>query len=298
VRCLAFALVVFLALRLRQEWRRSPADFSNANVAVLAMAAITSLLAVVAYGAVWPFILRRIDAPVPGDSVRIFLQGQLGKYVPGSVWQYAGRIGLAKSRGVTVRATTISLGVEVAASSAAAAIVGLFVLPTALAIILALGLATLVAMLRLAHDRSSLLLDPLLRATRHIVPVSIGDLRPALRVVPAAAALYVVVWCVYGLAFWLTARALFPIPTSDAAYFTATFALGWLAGMVAVFAPGGIGVREAVLAGLLAPRVGHTEAIVIAAASRILLTAADLLGGGVALALSRLGPRRVGPAPN
>ena len=54
--------------------------------------------------------------------------------------------------------------------------------------------------------------------------------------------------------------------------------------MVVVFAPGGIGVREAVLVALLAPRVGHTDAIVVAAASRILLTRADLVGGGGALA--------------
>jgi len=52
-----------------------------------------------------------------------------------------------------------------------------------------------------------------------------------------------------------------------------------------------------VLVALLAPRVGHTEAIVVAGGSRILLTGADLVGGGVAFALSSLRPRRTVSLP-
>jgi len=297
VRLAALALVALLALRLRQLWQETPADLSAVDTPVIAIAAIMSLAAVVAYGSVWPFILRQIGAPVPSGSIRLFLQSQLGKYLPGSVWHYAGRVGLARSRGVAVRSTLISLGVEVGASALAAVIVGLFVLPIALAALLAVAVAVAVALIGLAPARApERLLDPLIRVIRRIVPLSVVDMRQAVRALPAATALYIPVWAVYGVAFWLTARALFPIPTTDIVFFTAAFALGWLAGMIVVFAPGGIGVREAVLVGLLAPRVGHAEAIVIAGASRLLLTAADLLGGGAAFALARLQLGRAGAA--
>jgi len=297
VRLAALALVAFLALRLRQLWQQSPVDLSAADTSILAIAGIMSLVAVVAYGSVWPFILRQIGAPIPSGAVRLFLQSQLGKYLPGSVWHYAGRIGLARTRGVAVRSTLVSLGVEVGASALAAVIVGLFVLPLTLAAPLAFAVAAAVAVIGLAPGRTpQRLFDPLIRVTRRIVPVSVVDMRQALRALPPATALYVPVWALYGVAFWLVARALFPIPTTDIVFFTAAFALGWLAGMLVVFAPGGIGVREAVLVGLLAPRVGHAEAIVIAGASRILLTAADLVGGGAALALSRLQLGRVSAA--
>ena len=289
VRLAVLALVVFLVLRLRQLWQKSPVDLTAADASVLAIAAIMSLAAVLAYGSVWPFILRQIGAPIPSGSIGLFLQSQLGKYVPGSVWHYAGRVGLARSRGVAVRSTLVSLGVEVGASALAAVIVGLFVLPIAIAVPLAIAVAIAVAVIGLAPGRTpGRLLDPLIRVVRRIVPLSVVDMRQALRAMPAATALYIPVWAVYGVAFWLTARALFPVPTTEIVFFTAAFALGWLAGMVVVFAPGGIGVREAVLVGLLAPRVGHAEAIVIAGASRLLLTAADLLGGGAAFALTRL----------
>src|SRR5439155_145200 len=290
MRLVALALVAVLAVRLRQLWRDNPADLSHANAAALVLAAVFSLVAVIGYGSVWPFILRRIDAPVPSDSVRIFLQSQLGKYVPGSVWQYAGRVGLAKARGVSARLTMISLGVEVGASALAAAVVGLFVLPLSIALPIALALGAAAAVLSLARAGvPRRLAAAAARAVHRIVPLSPADLGAALRASPPVTALFFPVWAAYGLAFWLTARALFPVPASDGLYFAAAFALGWLAGMVAVFAPGGIGVREAVLVGLLGPRVGHAEAIVIAGMSRILLTGADLVGGGAALALGRLG---------
>ena len=121
---------------------------STANTSILAIAAIVSLVAVVAYGSVWPYILRRIGAPVPRDSIRLFLQSQLGKYLPGSVWHYAGARRARALSGVgAVRSTLVSLGVEVGASALAAAIVGLFVLPLALAIPLAVAAAGVVAIL-------------------------------------------------------------------------------------------------------------------------------------------------------
>lgn len=296
VQVVALAVLGLLLLRLRALWREQPADFSDFDLPVVAAAALLSLVAVIAYGAVWPRILRRIGAPVPRHALRLFLQSQLGKYVPGSVWHYAGRVGLAKAHGVPVRLTVVSLGVEVAASTVAAGLVGLFVLPWIFGLPLAMALAVLVVILGVGVPRGARrLLDPVVDAAlwvaERVVRVPPAEMAPAVRAVPATTALYIPVWALYGIAFWLTGRALFPIPTGDLLYFTGAFALGWIAGMVVVFAPGGIGVREAVLVALLGPRIGHSEAIVVAGASRILLTGADLAGGGGALALSSLRSR-------
>jgi uncharacterized membrane protein YbhN (UPF0104 family) len=288
----AVAVLAYLALRLHTLWREQPADLSDFDLPLLAAAALLSLAAVIAYGAVWPTILRRLGVPVPKDAVRLFLQSQLGKYVPGSVWHYAGRVGLARARGVAARFTLLSLGIEVAASTLSAALVGLLLLPPRLAVPLMTAVAAILVLGSVGRPRTARrLLDPVLWTAERVVRVPRSQMAPALRALPVAAALYVPVWAVYGTAFWLTARALFPVPAGELAYFTAAFALGWIAGMVVVFAPGGIGVREAVLVALVAPRIGHTEAIVVAGASRVLLTGADLAGGGAALALSRLGAR-------
>jgi uncharacterized membrane protein YbhN (UPF0104 family) len=93
------------------------------------------------------------------------------------------------------------------------------------------------------------------------------------------------VWLIYGTAFWLTARALFSAPGGQFAVYVGVFAVAWVAGFVAVFAPGGIGVREAVIAALLAGRLGEVHAIALAATSRLVLAAVDLAGGAAALSL-------------
>ena len=118
---------------------------------------------------------------------------------------------------------------------------------------------------------------------------------PALRAAPVAVGLYLAVWGLYGLAFWTTGRALFAIPFSDLPQYIGVFALAWLAGLAAFFAPGGIGVREAVIAALLASRLGEANAIVLAATSRIVLSAIDLLAGAASFGLPALRRRDTRP---
>jgi glycosyltransferase 2 family protein len=287
VQLAVLGLVAYLALRLVQLWGESDVDVSSANTTLLVVAGFASLAAVVAYGLVWPFILRALGARAPRDSLGLFLKSQLGKYLPGSIWHYAGRVGLARARGIPARLTLVSLGVEVAASATAAAIVSLFVLPLVLAIPLASAAVLLVAFSWIVPGFSGSIGRRLRRLVARVVPAAQGELGLVFRTLPPTIVRYLPVWLLYGVAFWTTGRALVPIPASELVYFTAVFALGWLAGMVVVFAPGGIGVREAVLVALLAPRVGSADAIVIAAASRIFLTASDLFAGVAAMAVSR-----------
>ena len=55
------------------------------------------------------------------------------------------------------------------------------------------------------------------------------------------------IWLAFGLSFWLV----FPPDAGYLAQVVGAFSLSWLAGYVAFFAPGGIGVREVLLAVLL-----------------------------------------------
>ena len=95
--------------------------------------------------------------------------------------------------------------------------------------------------------------------------------RAALRSLP----LYVAGWTLTGTSFWLTARALVAAPVSDIPVYVGAFAAAWLVGVLAIFAPGGLGVREALLVALLRGRLGTADALVLATASRAVLTFVD-----------------------
>jgi len=287
-RLLALALLVLLALRLWQLWRREPVDFGEMNGAVFAAAVVVSVAAVSAYGLVWLVLLRRLGTPARLSWITIFFKSQLGKYLPGSVWQYAGRVGLARNQGVPVQRGLVSVVAEIGYSAIAAAVAASLILGSIAAAGVFVGLAVL---LPLAVKLGRRLSGQLPRATS----ISGGDYVAALRAAPVALGLYLLVWGLYGLAFWMTGRALFAIPFTDLPRYIGVFALAWLAGLVAFFAPGGIGVREAVIAALLASRLGEANAIVLAATSRIVLSAIDLVAAAASFGVPALRRRETRP---
>src|SRR5436853_601794 len=65
------------------------------------------------------------------------------------------------------------------------------------------------------------------------------------------------------------------------------FALGYILGLLALFAPGGVGVREVVLIGLLTPALGGGGAVALSVASRILLTVTEVVAPLCALLVTR-----------
>ena len=83
---------------------------------------------------------------------------------------------------------------------------------------------------------------------------------------------YPISWGTYGASLWMLCRGLLPgahLPLGTA---VGAFTLGYTLGLLALFAPGGVGVRELVLIGLLAPFLGSGGAVALSVASRILLT--------------------------
>jgi uncharacterized membrane protein YbhN (UPF0104 family) len=293
-RLLVLALIVLLGLRLWQLWRREPVDFGRLDGALFAAAVFASVVAVSAYGFVWLYLLRRLGTRAPLSWITIFFKSQLGKYLPGSVWQYAGRVGLAHNRGVPIQRGVVSVVAEIGYSAIAAAAAASLMLGWVAATGVFLGLAALLAVGFALRGR---LAGPLVRAPAE--PASGGlDLESvlaALRAAPAAVGLYLLVWGIYGVAFWTTGRALFAIPASDIPRYIGVFALAWLAGVVAFFAPGGIGVREAVIAALLTSGLGPADAIVLAATSRVVLSAIDIVAAAASFGVPALRRREARP---
>jgi hypothetical protein len=97
--------------------------------------------------------------------------------------------------------------------------------------------------------------------------------------------LYLCAWLVYGLAFFLFTRSITFIDPSYIFSFFGIFAGAYIIGLIAVFVPGGLGVREGILAGLLSAFFPFPVAVAIAFGSRIWITAAELLCVVIALRL-------------
>jgi glycosyltransferase 2 family protein len=103
------------------------------------------------------------------------------------------------------------------------------------------------------------------------------------RDIAAYVTLTAVGWIGYACAFVLFADAVLdPVPV-DPLRLGASFVLSYVAGILAVFAPGGLVVREAALVALLAPALGGEQALALALASRLWLTLVDAVLSGFML---------------
>ena len=216
---------------------------------------------------IWLVILDGLGVKPRLRWAGLFFQAQLGKYIPGSVWQYAGRAAVARTNGIPVGPVGVSLADRVRRSGNRRRLDGSFLVGWWGALILAA-----VAVLLVAGGRP----------TRSRLPA---------HVTIRATLLYLPVWLLLGASFWLCARGLVAVPAGDLALYMGAFAVAWLAGLLAIYAPGGLGVREAVLVALLHGRIGAADALVVAAASRLMLILVDVLLAGVSTAALRGRPQ-------
>jgi hypothetical protein len=119
-----------------------------------------------------------------------------------------------------------------------------------------------------------------------------GPVTPPVGAVAFGIVANVVAWIGYGVALLLLARGLLPDVELGLLPATAVFTASYLAGFLALFAPGGIGVREGVFILMLQGPIGIGAATALAIASRLLLTVTEL-GAAVPFLLFPRGRPRV-----
>ena len=222
------------------------------------------------------------------SAVRIWCISNLGRYLPGKVWSIAGLAVLARREGVHGLAAGGSAVVMQAMAVGTGAAVALAFLPQIdSAVSLVAGLA--VAAVSVTALTSKPIMRWLARLTRTRAEI---DPLPT-RTVVLGAGTTLAAWLMYGLAFWLLAQGLTPdsMPTLELA--VGAFAAGYIVGLLAVFAPGGVVVRESVLVGLLVPSIGTGPALVLSIGSRLLLTVTEIVAALVGLMIR---PRNGGEA--
>lgn len=224
----------------------------------------------------WRELLREVAGPVSWFEVsKAYFCGHLGKYVPGKAGVIFIRAGMLKSQGVPVIPGALSAGYETLASMAAGAAVGAALLPfaispQALAKILVwipggtnipglIPVAVLIGCLFGLRVMSRMFH----RIVRKMVPAEGTEGLVTVRCwwgqpTWLAFILLVLGWWIHGLSMGCTIQALSPDPVSwsDWPRWTAATSLSIVLGFVALFSPGGLGVREWILMEILEPELG------------------------------------------
>lgn len=287
------ASIVYAVVRL---WPDVRSTLLSLNGWTLAGSFLAALAAIAANVKAWQAVLHELDHEVPTVSAgQIYLVGQLGKYLPGSVWAFVLQMELSLRAGIPRARSFAASLMLVGLSTTAALLLGLFGIPTLVEVggAAVWGAAVLapIAVICAIPPVLSRLVDIFLRVLGRAGLNHRLRLTGLLKIMGWSAT----AWTLFGVHFYLlgvgAGGGLTPTLTDS----IGSFALAMTAGLLAVASPSGLGVREAVLVASLSPFGGVGTALGVALASRLILTVADVLAAGVA-AWSARGIRNAQPA--
>lgn len=276
----AAAGAVFVARAIADGYDRSRDAIAGAGVGWLLASFPVALVGMTLVGVPWRRSMRLLGArPRLGDTLVWYFLGQLGKYVPGTLWPIVGRAELARRDGVDRSAAYSSVVLTLGATYLAAVLVVIGFLPVAgdnglgeawwVLFLLPIGVAVL-------HPA---VLGAGKRVVERLVRRPVEVVIPAWRDSVALVAWHAPAWFFIGTATWLVARAI--DPTAGWAELMVPGVLSWVVGFVVVPAPGGLGVRELAFttaAVTLDDGIGATVAVV----SRLVFMLVDATGAVLA----------------
>jgi glycosyltransferase 2 family protein len=265
-----------LAYAVRDVWPEAAPRLRSADPLELTLA----LLVLAAYYLVfvlgWMWILRLLGVRLP---YRLALQAEmlsmLAKYIPGGVWTPAARVVAVRRFGLTDTPVVLaSIALEAALSAIAGVIVLIVSLPLVgyadAPLLAVIAFAALVAVL--IHPR---VFQPLTRRLlRPFGPVDIPVLR--YREMLGVLGFYTLTWPLGGLALFFLLRSVGGDPDPLAIPFLGgASAVGAIVAVLAVFAPSGLGVREASVYGLILAVASEAAALGATILNRLAITVVE-----------------------
>jgi hypothetical protein len=282
----ALCLVFFvLAARQHAEALTALPASIDAGWLLLSVVVLVPLFFLDALG--WSLLLRVMRLRLPHwQAIRIWLFASVARYVPGVIWSYAGRAALAKAQGIapTDCARSMLLEVLLMAMSALIATAPLWdsyvMWNPAMLLLLALTSGLLVAVVARSAVGRRLFTAVGVRALVNDAPAGLASLL----------CFYLGFWWLMAGAFVLFAKALLPtlaLSCQQTMLLGLSFPLSFFIGFITVIAPGGLGVREVSLYGLLLAILPPAEALLLSVSSRLWLMAAEAVAVAVAAVTGR-----------
>ena len=229
----------------------------------------------------WYLITLKLEIALsPSETLKTWFYSQLGKYLPGKIWLFLSRFHFYESRGKSKKAISIALYLETVTIIMAAGLIFLAALiffreirlfyswrhPGWLVLLFLLGFIFL-------HPRvlQKILNWALIHFKREPVSLSISysDVLWILFVC-------IISWVIGGVGFYLFVDSVYPVAPQYILFLTGALAISSTLGLIAIFAPSGLGVREGALVYLLLFMMPPPVAVIISILTRIWMTLIEI----------------------
>jgi uncharacterized membrane protein YbhN (UPF0104 family) len=280
-------VVAAVAYAVVHEWHEVSHTLSLLSWQSVVLSLLSVLLGMFATVKVWQHLLHGVGRSIPyAQAAQINLVGQLGKYLPGSVWSFVLQAELGRRyrvpRGKALVALLLSAGMSIvtALTLSVLAIHPLLGKWGGAAWLLACGPLTLLTCLPRVLTRVANLVMRLLRRPQLKTRIDGRQILWAL-------GWSFVSWLLFGLHLWALASSLGALSPQGYALATGAFGLAMSAGFIAFVLPSGVGVREAIIVAGLSPILASGPALAFALTSRLLFTVCDVSTAAISAIVAR-----------
>jgi uncharacterized membrane protein YbhN (UPF0104 family) len=292
------AVLIFVARHGYKLWREVDQHPTQLNWGWLGLAVVTSIVAWLPSAGYWRRLLSNLGMSPPWPQLlRAYFCGHLGKYVPGKAVAILIRAALIRDAGVPAPAAAFTVTVESATYMWAGTLLAIVLFPSLashlpewiaagfadplrrallIAVVLGGGIAGLVLLTRGFHRLTGLFRSTMPGSAPPVTTLSL------VWTSLTGVALFLAAWWLQGLMLGLTIQAVSaePVNWADWPFWTGAAAVALVGGFIAVFTPGGLGVREGLLMELLSRQLGSHEAVLVAVLLRGVALAGEILAAG------------------
>ena len=220
----------------------------------------------------WKVILADLGSDISWNtSTQLFGVSQIGKYIPGGVWNIVAAAEIGRDHKIPARRSVTAMTVAVLISLLSGAGIGvLTVLSTSVSIQVPTWLIVLLLVI-LAALLMPPVLNQLIGFGFKLLKRPAPERQMTFKGLGLATLLAVIAWGIAGVQIWL---------------------LAWVAGFLVVFVPAGTGVRESVLGLFFTSALTSGGVLAVVLVSRIAMTFADLLFAALGALLKMRGAKR------
>ena len=273
----------FLSKTLFDNWQKvKDYDFSF-NYFYLIISFIFVISGIIILFFIWNRILRIIE---PNKKISYFKAVQIvtyswfGRYLPGKAWMFLGKIYLGQKQGLSKKILTISVIYEIILSVASAFLFALIFLGASFGMerpnFYIISLVAVFIGFFFVHPKVfNFIFNFILRKFKR-TEVSLSSFLTYQNIIEIVF-YYFIAYTLNGTAFFFLIKSFVYLPFCDMIGIIGLFNLASVLGIIALFAPSGIGVREGVLVAFLQFYFPVGIAILISLISRIWATLSEII---------------------
>ena len=295
--CICFAILLAMVAVVIQNFEDIKGLHTKLNPLFATLSICCLLVYYLLMVAYWYVITVMYGIALPYlNTQSVWTYSMLGKYLPGKIWLVAGRFYYYSREGKPSSSIVAALFTEGAmqlATSCAVVLVCLFGFRVNISIIsdgftkdpITLIVVLLSMLIIVVHPK---IMIPTLNFIRCLSGRKPLELSIKARQIYSLLVVGIFVKGIGGLSIFLFVNAFLPVGWDHYFFLTGTMALSGLLGMLAVFAPGGIGVREASIAYCLSFVLPSGLAATIGLTARIWMICAELMLLSIVYVLNRV----------